>query len=231
VSSPTTGLSQRARVAPEVAARPGEPRPRIDARCALLLDPWSPQSRSYRLLRHRLLASADPRIIAVTSARDGEGKTTCAINLALSVVDEPLTKVVLLEANPRRPCLANALEGSLSRGSGEGASDAVGATVRRVHGLDRQELYIASAGARALNRGGLDRALLRQFVDELRGVYDYIIVDTASILESADADVACERADAVLLVARRGRSCRSSVERAMEQIVPATLAGVVLLDA
>ncbi len=232
VASHASGLSQRTRalVAPEVVASPAEPRRRIDLRCALLLDPWSRQSRSFRLLRHRLLAAADPRIIAVTSARDGEGKTTCAINLALCIADEPLTRVLLLEANPRRPSLADALEGTPSRGSDDGAIAPIGAQVRRVYGLERSDLFVASADPRALNHGGLDRALLREFVGELRGAYHYIVVDTGSVLESADADVACECAEAVLLVARAGRSCCSSVERAMEQIVPATLAGVVLLD-
>src|SRR5206468_2890279 len=48
---------------------------RVDPRVVLLSDPASDAARSYRLLRHRLFGLGDPRTIAVTSARTGEGKT------------------------------------------------------------------------------------------------------------------------------------------------------------
>jgi Mrp family chromosome partitioning ATPase len=45
-------------------------------------------------------------VIAVTSAGPAEGKTTCAMNLALAIAEEAMTRVLLLEANPLRPSLA-----------------------------------------------------------------------------------------------------------------------------
>src|SRR5262245_32000932 len=58
---------------------------RPDRRLVLLREPESASARGYRSLRHRLLAHSDPRVIAVTSAEPGEGKTSCAVNLALSL--------------------------------------------------------------------------------------------------------------------------------------------------
>src|SRR5262249_45989884 len=55
----------------------------LDARLVMLRDPTSSQARAYRALRHRLLSTPDIRVIAITSARPGDGKTTCAANLAL----------------------------------------------------------------------------------------------------------------------------------------------------
>jgi Mrp family chromosome partitioning ATPase len=47
-------------------------------------------------------------VVAVTSPRDGDGKTTCAMNLALAFAESGRRKVLLLEASLRRPALAQA---------------------------------------------------------------------------------------------------------------------------
>src|SRR5258708_5427637 len=78
----------------------------IDARCVLLRSPTSPQARKYRLLRHRLHGNSDPRVIVVSSAGPAEGKTTCAINLALAIAEDTMARVLLVEANPLRPSFA-----------------------------------------------------------------------------------------------------------------------------
>jgi Mrp family chromosome partitioning ATPase len=202
----------------------------LDQRCVLLREPASAQARSYRLLRHRLLTGPDPRVIAVTSAVDGEGKTTCAINLALCIADETFAKVLLLEANPRRPSIARAFGMPTLLESANGGSDAVGTSRRHVFGLPSPRMHVASAFACAVDHGGLDRVLLSVSLQDLREVYDYIIVDTASVLDSADADVACECADGVVVVARARSSRRGTVERAINQLSPAPICGVVLLD-
>ena len=51
------------------------------------------------------------------------------------------------------------------------------------------------------------------------------------MLESADADVVCECADGVLIAARAAKSRRGSLMRAIGQLRPAPICGVVLLDA
>jgi succinoglycan biosynthesis transport protein ExoP len=203
---------------------------KLDPRCVVLREPMSPQARSYRLLRHRLLTHFDPRVVAVTSALVGEGKTTCAINLALCIAEETLASVLLLEANPHRPSLAQVFGmATLLEGAREGNGDAPRAP--RVFALRGPRLHVASAHACAVEHARLDRLLFGAALRDLREAYDYIIVDTASVLESADADVACECADGVIVTARARKSRRGSLERAIEQLRPATICGVALLDA
>ncbi|HYJ07600.1 MAG TPA: P-loop NTPase, partial [Polyangiaceae bacterium] len=79
----------------------------FDRRLILLNEPGSARARSFRLLQHRLAAEHDPRIIAVTSALPGEGKTTCAANLALVLAETSFARVLLLDANLKRPSIAD----------------------------------------------------------------------------------------------------------------------------
>src|SRR5262245_22729935 len=69
---------------PIVIVEQVEPLTPLDPRLTMLLGPGSPQAEAYRLLEHRLNAKTAPRVIAVTSAERGAGKTTCAANLALA---------------------------------------------------------------------------------------------------------------------------------------------------
>jgi Mrp family chromosome partitioning ATPase len=65
---------------------------------------------------------------------------------------------------------------------------------------------------------------------ELRSAYDYIVIDTAAVLEGADADIAGECADGVILVTRTQTSRRSALARAVKQLGPARIFGSVLFD-
>jgi succinoglycan biosynthesis transport protein ExoP len=204
---------------------------KLDPRCVLLREPMSLQARSYRLLRHRLLTHGDPHVVAVTSARVGEGKTTCAINLALCIAEETLASVLLVEANPHRPSLGQVFGiRTLLENAREGGGDATRTLQQRVFALRGPRLHVVSAPAGALQNARLDRVLFRVALRDLREAFDYIIVDTASVLESADADVACECADGVIVAARAKKSRRGSLRKAIEQLRPATISGVVLLD-
>src|SRR5580700_9675186 len=132
MSRPSSGVGVAGlRVAPREGSSPelrverGGPKRTLDARCVMLTQPVSPQARSYRLLRHQLLTHLDPRVVVVTSALNGEGKTTCAINLALCIAEETLASVLLLEANPHRPSLAQVFGmATLLEGAREGNGDA-----------------------------------------------------------------------------------------------------------
>jgi Mrp family chromosome partitioning ATPase len=82
----------------------------------------------------------------------------------------------------------------------------------------------AAAGKR------LDRGLFAETIDRLRGTYDYIVIDTASVLASADANSVSQCSDGVIMVARAGKSRKSSFKRAVDQLRPANVLGTVLID-
>lgn len=204
----------------------------LDPRLVMLHAPGSPQARSFRLLQHRLFAQGDPRVIAVTSAEPGEGKTTCAANLALALSEAALSRVLLVDANLARPGIAELFRFEPSDSfmikllRSEDGTPPFG--VASVSGIG---LQLAALQIGVTQHKRLDRALFGDALRGLRSVYDYIVIDTASVLESADVNSVGQCADGVVLSVRAGKSRKSSVARAIRQLEPALVIGSVLLDA
>jgi Mrp family chromosome partitioning ATPase len=203
----------------------------LDSRLVLLNQPGSDRTRGYRLLRHRLFSSGDPRIVAVTSAHPGEGKTTCALNLALAIAEDTMTRTLLLEANLARPALGEVFDFAPSRSIVE--------KIIRFTCLGPPYPVVSISGTRlhasplpdAPLEGRLDRTLFGAALSELREAYDYIVIDAASVLESGDVDVVGECSDAVIVAVRAGRSSKRDLRSAIAQLAPAPVLGSVLIDA
>jgi Mrp family chromosome partitioning ATPase len=204
----------------------------LDSRLVILSEPTSTQARSYRLLRHKLFSHCDCRIVAITSACPGDGKTTCALNLALALAEDSLTRVLLLDANLRRPAIAQVLELSPCESLVETMTRlAYAGSPYPVVTICGTRLHVAALSEAPHDGGRLDRMLLALALAQLRRTYDYIVIDAASVLETGDVDVIGECSDGVIVTARAGRSRRGDVRRALAQLDPAPVLGVVLIDA
>lgn len=205
--------------------------PRLDARLVTLIAPDSSRAQSFRLLEHRLIAKGTPRVIAVTSAEPGAGKTTCAANLALVLSQSALSRVLLVDANLQRPGVADlfgftpaeSLMSRLLRNEETRPPFAVAS-------VSRSSLQLAALRQDTAPGKQLDRALFAEAVRSLRSAYDFIVIDTASVLESADVHGVSQCADGVVLVARAGKTRSSALSRAVQQLEPATVLGTVLLE-
>ncbi len=205
--------------------------PTCDSRLVVLREPDSTRARSYRLLRHRLLAHGDPRVISVTSAEPGEGKTTTAVNLALALADETMARVLLVEANLRRPALGMLFGYEPSESFvGRMAEYRDATPPYAVAAILGTRLQVAALPPAIAAGARLDRTLFSVALHELRDVFDYVVIDAAAMLESADADVTSGCADGAILTVRAAKSTRSAVRRAVEQLAPARIFGTVLLD-
>ncbi len=99
---------------------------RLDEHLVCLRSPHSFEADQYRVLRHFVGGSSEPyrrSVIAVTSAAAGEGKTTTAINLAATLAQTPGARVLLVDADLRRPCVGSSL--GLPQSSSPGLAGAV----------------------------------------------------------------------------------------------------------
>jgi len=207
-----------------------------DARLILLREPDGPRAASFRVLRHRLQERNDPRTIVVSSPDAGDGKTTCAVNLALALGECGRARVLLLEANLRAPSLA-ALFGFLP-------PECFSAQLERhrerpldpwsVVEVGAPWLHVAAVkpGASTEGRPLLDGVAFGIAIDMLkRGGYDYLVLDTPPVLGSADVNLVEDFADGVLLMAWSRKSSSRALRRAIDQLQPGKILGVTLLDA
>src|SRR2546427_13199886 len=115
--------------APTRARGSNEPRtaPLLEERLVSLGQPWSLEADQYRMLRceiEYLRRSRSLSVIAVTSPGVGDGKTTTAVNLAGTLCQDPQARVLLVDADLRRPSAAPLL-GISDRGAGPGFAGAV----------------------------------------------------------------------------------------------------------
>jgi Mrp family chromosome partitioning ATPase len=204
-----------------------------DRRLILLREPDSEQAASFRVLRHRLEQKGDPRVIAVTSAEEGEGKTTCAANLAMALGECERARVLLVEANLRNPALA-ALFGFLPP-----TCFSLQLQQHKEKPLDPWsvvEAFTPSLHVIAVKPGQESRPLLdgpafAHAMDMLKNAgYDYIVLDTPPVLGSADVNLVEDTCDGVLVCGWSRKSSGRALRRAVEQLAPAKILGITLLD-
>lgn len=196
------------------------------------LDRTSPRGDAYGTLRTNLQyvnVDQPPRVVAVTSAGPGEGKTTVACNLAIAVA---LTgaAVCLVEADLRKPSASQ----RLGIDSVMGLTDVLVGTVPVDLALvpwRRGLLGVLPAGVAAPNPSELlGSRQMAGMMAELRQRYDLVILDTAPVLSVSDAAVVTTHADGALLVARYGTTPIEQAQRAARalQQVDTPVLGTVL---
>src|SRR5271170_4267957 len=195
--------------------------------------PQSQMAESYRALRTSLLLSnlgAPPRVIMVTSALPQEGKTTTSINCAVVLAQKGI-RVLLIDADLRRPSIHK----TLGMGPRSGLSNVLTGSATLQQTITRStilpNLSVLPAGTPPPNPAELLASTnMRDVLEELRGQYDHIVVDTPPTLSVTDAVVLSPRADAIVLVIRSGQTTKQALRRSRDVLmqVNAKVSGVLL---
>jgi Mrp family chromosome partitioning ATPase len=202
----------------------------LDPRLVLLLEPDSERSASFRLLRDSLLAQNAPRIIAVSSGAMHEGKTTCAINLALALSERPSTRVLLMDGNFFAPSLGGIFHID-SATPPDPQMDLPWLRPYRIAQMMRG-FYVAAlvhrAGEPAPTFNG---RWFDMVIDHLSGAeYDYLVIDAAALDGSPAVVQVLGVAQGTLLTARSHNTTARALRRAAEQIPAGRALGVTLMD-
>ncbi|MFZ0309714.1 MAG: polysaccharide biosynthesis tyrosine autokinase [Candidatus Sulfotelmatobacter sp.] len=195
--------------------------------------PQSQMAESYRALRTSLLLSnlgAPPKVIMVTSALPQEGKTTTSINCAVVLAQKGI-RVLLIDADLRRPSIHK----TLGMGPRSGLSNVLTGSATLQQAITRSptlpNLDVLPAGTPPPNPAELlASSNMRDVLQELRGQYDHIVVDTPPTLSVTDAVVLSPRADAIVLVIRSGQTTKQALRRSRDILmqVNAKVSGVLL---
>ena len=198
----------------------------------VLNNPYSPVSTSFEMLQTNLgftLSDKELRVILLTSSIPSEGKSFVAANLALAAAAQPGRRVLLLDADMRRPRqqsiweihnllgLSNILAGQTQ------LKNAVQEVSPQVH--------ILPAGKIPPNPVTLlDSQRMADLIQEARDEYDFVIIDTPPLTAVTDPMIVGKYVDGLLLVVRPGIVEYSAVKSAkllLEQARVLTLGMVV----
>jgi capsular exopolysaccharide synthesis family protein len=194
--------------------------------------PYRTPSEAFRRLRTNLQfldLDGGPQALVVTSSVPDEGKTTSAINLAITLADAN-AKVLLIDADLRRPSVAGHL----------GIEESVGLTTLLIQRATIEDvvqpwgsagLFVIPSGAVPPNPAELvgSKAMARLIL-QLGERFDYVIIDTPPLLQATDAALIGRMTSGVLMVAGAGQLRREQLRQSLANLsaVSARVLGIVL---
>jgi capsular exopolysaccharide synthesis family protein len=196
------------------------------------LDQRATRAEAFRTIRTNLQyvdVDNPPQVVAVTSAIPGEGKSTTAVNLAITMAQAG-KKVVLVETDLRKPKASYYLgvESSL------GLTDVLAGNTPLGDALlpwGRGLLTVLPAGHTPPNPSELlSSHQFEQVLKELRGDFDVVIVDATPLLPVTDGAIVAKAADGAVLVVKFGKTTREQVATSVAALdqVGARLLGTVM---
>ena len=205
---------------------------KLDTHLVSLTAPASFAAEQYQGLRltvERLGRARDLKVLAVTSPAAGDGKTGTAINLAGALARGGDDRVLLIDADLRRPTVARQLALTDAR---VGLADALGETelglADVVQPFGNINLDVIPAGT---VRGGISQILrsprLDAFLQQARQRYGYIVLDTPPLLPVFDSALLAKSVDGVLMVVSANHTPRKLLGEALNMLEPSKVLGIV----
>ena len=201
---------------------------------SLLIDatrPHEPPMEEFRTLRTRLnhMKSLQPiHTVVVTSASPAEGKSLSAANLALAQSHLSGNTTLLADFDFRRPIVHTLFGIDRSPGITDYLMGRcqLHEAMRKVSGMD---LYIMPAGEAVINPLELlNLREVKQLLDRLPSLFQWVIMDTPPLLFAADANLLSTISHGTLLVVRIGHTTVDSVTRAMQSLCTNNVLGIVV---
>ena len=226
---------------PAVTLRPAEsfgPAPApwepdgIEPHLVSLLDPVSFEAEQYRTLRHiveQAHRADQPSILAVSAPSIGDGKTITAINLAGALAQAPDTRVLLVDADLRRPAVRRRLA---LDAAGRGLVDAIldpalslGDVVQRRAPFN---LSVLPAGPQTASPYELLKSpRFGQLLDEARRQFDYVVLDAPPLVPIPDCRIIAKHVDTFLLVVTAHKTSIRSFDEALAALAPSSVLALV----
>jgi len=200
---------------------------------ATVAQPQSVVSEAYRALRTSILLSTSrhaPQLILISSGQPREGKTTTALNLAITLAQRG-DRVVLIDTDLRRPRIHRSFQMTNDRGlstflTSQAPLDELARAVKQV-----PNLFVITSGPTPPNPAELlSSEPLEALFAELRRHFDFIVLDSPPAISVADSMILAAHADGVMLVVHGGVTTRETLKHTTKLMtsVNARILGIVL---
>jgi protein-tyrosine kinase len=187
-------------------------------------------AEQYRMLRTNiLLHPARPKMIAISSASPGDGKTVTSVNLAGTLALKNDANVLLVDADLRQCRIATSLGIPASPGLTEVLRGKCSLREAIVRVDEIPNLLILPCGEVGGNPAELlDSAPWKKIAATLRADFSFVVLDTTPVAAVADFQLVLQASDAVLLVLRPDHTKRSLFQKALETVPKEKLLGTLL---
>lgn len=186
------------------------------------------QFRTLRSRLYQLRASQPLRKLLITSSVPGEGKTFAVANLAQAIVRQPDRRALIIDADLRCARVHTVLGAPLAPGLTDylrGEADEM-AVIQ--HGQEGNLCFIPGGNEVANPSEVLSNGRLKELLERVTPVFDWVILDSPPCLPVADAAILAALCDGVLLIVRAGATPSSTVHRACQEMQGRNVVGVVL---
>ena len=185
------------------------------------------QYRRLGAVLHHAQTQRGVRSVMVASALAAEGKTLTSTNLALTLSHSYQRRVLLIDADLRRPGIHEMfrLQNRVGLGDGLKHPEIGRLPVQRIS----PTLWILTAGHPNPDpMSGLVSGTMKQVIAEATQQFDWVVLDTPPVALMPDANLLSAMMDSALLVVSAGSTPYPMVKRAIEAIGPARILGVLL---
>jgi len=167
------------------------------------------------------------RVIGITSATHGEGKSMIAIGIATAIAADTQEPTLLLECELERPSFHEYFDVPRERGLTEWLDGSAPLRVARLPYLP--QLVVIPAGAPRPDPARLLYQLNGSpLISELKARFQNIVLDLPPMLDMAYSSLATKLAESILIVARSGVTQMADLEKVMFLLGPERVAGVIL---
>ncbi|HMD31726.1 MAG TPA: CpsD/CapB family tyrosine-protein kinase [Candidatus Acidoferrales bacterium] len=184
-----------------------------------------------RMLRSRLYQERERRalkIVLVTSAMPGEGKTFICANLAHAIARQQEKRVLLVDCDLRSPSLHVILGAPGEPGLAAYLKEEAGVEQILQRG-PQENLFLIPGGGGAANPAELvARGRLKSMLSQLTPHFDWVLVDSPAAGPMADALTIADCCDGVLLVVQGGNTPYDVAQGVVQELREKRLLGVVL---
>jgi len=204
----------------------------VDPRLAALLDPSSAPAECFKMLRTKLLVASrerELRTVMVTSAEPLDGKSLVSANLAVSIAQGVSEYVMLVDCDLRAPSIHRMLNVKTSQGIQEYLKEGT-SLAPFLTKTSLKKLTLLPGGKPCSNPSELlCSQKMRLLVDELKSRYDdrFIIFDSPPGQFTAETTFLARLMDAVILVARYGKTPRELILETIGNIGRERIFGIV----
>jgi protein-tyrosine kinase len=185
------------------------------------------QYRKLAATLHHAQAERELKVVMISSAVSGDGKTLTSTNLALTLSESYRRRVLLIDADLRRPSVHRVFRVHNVSGLTDCLSAATDRRLPLVDASSRLSLLLAGRPD-SDPMSGLTSGRMRRLITEAKANFDWVLIDTPPLVLLPDANLLAAMVDAAILVISAGKTPYKLITRAIEAVGRGRILGVVL---